>query len=364
MSSRCASASKSARLTVQGGVSPNASCSSAVSRMVGPLSLRPSCSSLAPCSPPSIGIGGHLAMPPLPHHRAYGSVPRRFGGLSFHPLPMESRWLPGFRVRTTPQRLTPACPNPGRRFTPPGRASADPCRLFGVTDVARHPCYSSSPSAPCGDRSGLQPPRRPIMPSADFCAAVREPCGPLSPSGFPGDTMQISRGKPRSLPRTPAGFTVQALDGYGLRDFLPARPTRAASYPVAVRQVAISFHASFRRSLAVSALALHSCFTSIRLHRGLSPPDCWTCPAHRAHGAAFGGGRWPPLTCAARAGGRGPGRDGRTGARSNRRTSRTSSRRDWRCLAQSGVADDDQLAHDRDHGDDRLLAGGDQPLAE
>src|SRR3954463_15723821 len=30
----------------------------------------------------SIGIGGHLAMPPLPHHRAYGSVPRRFGGLS------------------------------------------------------------------------------------------------------------------------------------------------------------------------------------------------------------------------------------------------------------------------------------------
>src|ERR1700744_4908778 len=31
---------------------------------------------------PSIGIGGHLAVPPLPHHRAYGSVPRRFGGLS------------------------------------------------------------------------------------------------------------------------------------------------------------------------------------------------------------------------------------------------------------------------------------------
>src|SRR5206468_665768 len=30
----------------------------------------------------SIGIGGHLTMPPLPHHRAYGSVPRRFGGLS------------------------------------------------------------------------------------------------------------------------------------------------------------------------------------------------------------------------------------------------------------------------------------------
>src|SRR6202030_1854868 len=25
-----------------------------------------------------IGMGGHLAVPPLPHHRAYGSVPRRF----------------------------------------------------------------------------------------------------------------------------------------------------------------------------------------------------------------------------------------------------------------------------------------------
>src|SRR6516225_8566492 len=27
---------------------------------------------------PMIGIGGHLVAPPLPHHRAYGSVPRRF----------------------------------------------------------------------------------------------------------------------------------------------------------------------------------------------------------------------------------------------------------------------------------------------
>src|SRR5437762_4220125 len=27
---------------------------------------------------PEIGIGGHLAVPPLPHHRAYGSRTRRF----------------------------------------------------------------------------------------------------------------------------------------------------------------------------------------------------------------------------------------------------------------------------------------------
>jgi hypothetical protein len=27
---------------------------------------------------------GRLTMPPLPHHRAYGPVPRRFGGLSLY----------------------------------------------------------------------------------------------------------------------------------------------------------------------------------------------------------------------------------------------------------------------------------------
>src|SRR5271166_4430547 len=35
-----------------------------------------------PITCPEIGIGGRLTTPPLPHHRAYGSVPRRFGGLS------------------------------------------------------------------------------------------------------------------------------------------------------------------------------------------------------------------------------------------------------------------------------------------
>ena len=47
-----------------------------------------------------------------------------------------------------------------------------------------------------------------------------------------------ARGKHRRLRRTPAGFTALALDGYGLRDLLPARPASPASYPVSVRQVA------------------------------------------------------------------------------------------------------------------------------
>src|SRR4051794_15595440 len=34
-----------------------------------------------------IGIGGSLAAPPLPHHRAYGSVPRRFDRIKRSTMP-------------------------------------------------------------------------------------------------------------------------------------------------------------------------------------------------------------------------------------------------------------------------------------
>src|SRR5205807_10327819 len=44
---------------------------------------------------------------------------------------------------------------------------------------------------------------------------------PQSPGG---DTGQISRGKLNRLRCTTAGSTLRALDGYGLRDTLPARP--------------------------------------------------------------------------------------------------------------------------------------------
>jgi hypothetical protein len=111
---------------------------------------------------------------------------------------------------------------------------------------------SFNPSS--GTVRAFGPPTRPTTPSADFCAVVRRPCDPLSPAGLPSDTGQISWGKPSVLPRTSAGFTVSALDGYGLRDRQPARPAVAASYPIPVRRIAISLHASFRRSLAVPPL--------------------------------------------------------------------------------------------------------------
>ena len=52
----------------------------------------------------------------------------------------------------------------------------------------------------------------------------------------------------------PPDLQLQALDGYGLRGTLPARPTRAASYPVSVRRVAALLHASFRPRLAATPL--------------------------------------------------------------------------------------------------------------
>src|SRR5260370_37513650 len=46
-----------------------------VARVTSPFSMR---EALAVVPPMSIGIGGHLAVPPLPHNRAYGSRTRRF----------------------------------------------------------------------------------------------------------------------------------------------------------------------------------------------------------------------------------------------------------------------------------------------
>ena len=123
--------------------------------------------------------------------------------------------------------------------------------------------------------------------------------GDLTVTPVPWDTTQISWGKPRSFPRTPAGFTAAAFDGYGLRDWLPARPATPASLSGCCssgREFAPHFLQTVPRG---SALVLHSCFTSIRLHRGLSPPSCWACPAHSPPG---GRKMRPSLTAAARDG--------------------------------------------------------------
>src|SRR4051794_12567457 len=166
-----------------------------------------------------------------------------------------------------------SCP-PERGASPrPGSGKSNSSWDGDRDTVMRRPSELPFPSPPCGDRSGLRPARRPTCPL--LTSAPRS--GGLSAPSVPGDTVQISWGKPRSLPRTPAGFTVLVLDGYGLCDFLPARPTSAASYPVSVRRVAISLHASFRRSLAVP---LHASFRRslavppLRFARASPPSGC------------------------------------------------------------------------------------------
>src|SRR5512135_3620398 len=96
------------------------------------------------------------------------------------------------------------------------------------------------------------PTARPTMPSADFCTGVRGPRGLLS-------LVAEARRRPPEVSSTaftahPPDLQPQALDGWGLCGQLSARPTRAASYPVSVRQVAASLHASFRPRLAATPL--------------------------------------------------------------------------------------------------------------
>ena len=68
------------------------------------------------------------------------------------------------------------------------------------------------------------------------------------------DTIQTSRGKLDNLHRTPAEFTAQDFDGYGLCCLSPTRPARTASYSVSVRQVTTLLDASLKPCLAATLL--------------------------------------------------------------------------------------------------------------
>src|SRR5512135_2889215 len=96
------------------------------------------------------------------------------------------------------------------------------------------------------------PTARPTMPSADSCAGVRVPHGPLSlVAGTRHRSPEVSS---TAFTAHPPDLQPRALDGSGLRGQLSARPTRAASHPVSVRQVAALLHASFRPRLAATPL--------------------------------------------------------------------------------------------------------------
>jgi hypothetical protein len=139
-------------------------------------------------------------------------------------------------------------------------------RIVAGASVPAPPCHWASPSGRGGQaghyrssaawpppdacRYSPLPPFGPSTSGADLLCPLLTSAPRsrrLATPPVPKDTMQISRGKPGVLHRAPAGFTALALDGYGLRESLPARPANSASYPVSVRRVATLLHASFRR---------------------------------------------------------------------------------------------------------------------
>ena len=115
---------------------------------------------------------------------------------------------------------------------------------------------------------------------------------------------QTSRGKFNRPQRIAARSTTGALDGYGLRCRVPARPASYASYLVLLHRLAPLLHASFRPRLTTTPLrfaitsppsgceedshlqAVEQCWAHIGIGGGLTTSPL---PHHRTCGSASGG---------------------------------------------------------------------------
>ena len=115
---------------------------------------------------------------------------------------------------------------------------------------------------------------------------------PASPFQASGET---SPGKNDDLPRTIAGSTPLPL---GRRSFAvsgPLAPVRSASYPVPVRRLTGSFHASFSVRLTTNALRFPS-VPATQVPGGLSPPSHRPCRAHHTSKRGDPALAGPPLS--------------------------------------------------------------------
>jgi len=134
----------------------------------------------------------------------------------------------------------------------------------------------SALSGQCPLRADRQ--HRPTTPSADFCRAVRLPCGFLShDSGTRGRPPEVS--STAFLARPPDLQPCRLMD----MGFAPLCRLAPARLPL-IRFLSIGPRVRYRFLQTTPrgvALASRFPFTSIRLGRGLAPPDSRTCSAHK-----------------------------------------------------------------------------------
>ena len=176
------------------------------------------------------GIGGSLAAPPLPHHRAYGSV--HGGSIELSGRRCDCR-SPGFRCLASP-RVIRSLPDQHPRFHPePAVRKASHYWVFSrMSPLSHEPDSPSRSFGPSAARSRSCEPW-PFLPFRASVPLERTDvfgllCPLLTPAPRWGsltvpsvlprrtsvrDMTQASRGKFDRLPRAPAGCTPQALDG-------------------------------------------------------------------------------------------------------------------------------------------------------
>ena len=162
---------------------------------------------------------------------------------------------PAPAARSCPRR--PCSCRAGDGFIAAGSRAASPCALRSARPSLRGllmpvPVASVMSSSTAPSRSALRPGRsgqllRPLLTSRSGS----------SPSPFQAQG-EISPGKNAILHRTTAGFTPPGLGHESFAVTCPLALLGAASYPVLVHRPAVSLHASFPRSVALTQLRFAS----------------------------------------------------------------------------------------------------------
>jgi hypothetical protein len=186
-------------------------------------------------------------VPPLPHHRAYGSVPRRFGGSGFADSRRHRRTFACGGRRGHLHQLVP-----GQTGGSPRRLEIAPhCGGFAVFRGSRDLCATRPLLQPLAGTvrafsrwSGLI---RPLLTSARRSGGLATSSVPRTPDRSPGVSPAAFLAHPPDLQPWPLMDMDFAIPCPLVRPSLP-------QYPISVRRVAISLHASFRQSLAVLPL--------------------------------------------------------------------------------------------------------------